>query len=548
MDEYSSESHSRVSSLSLSRAEILFLLFLSAFVFLQIFILPFKPVFVEGDQMIPVSNAMRILDGEVVYRDFFHFIAPGADLWYALLFSIFGTKIWILNATIFILALAQIILVFAFSKRLLCGAYRYLPALIYFVLGFRLFGIDGSHRLFSVVLVLASALAVMYGLNRKALVLVGALCGLSSFFSQSRGVLGVGAIGLFILWNHWVDRKGMKRIFVDWTIASISFIAVLFVTQFYMAWLAGFENYYFDNVTFLKDYYGNDTLSNTFAYFTDIPNLDGYIGAYGTAGGLFRFFRVTTPTLFFYAIVPMAYLAFFIFRKLRTIVPKADRDLMLLSILGVVLYAGASAPTAARLYHISIPALVVLIWMLSRAPSLRIPAKVCAILLVILGVMYCIQRQTVTRAEIDLPAGNAVFLSPPTAEKFVWLMSQTEPGDYLWEAQHPTYYFPLLLKNPTPFFLVRDNNFTPAFQVEQLMRSLGERPPRLIAWHGLWSKEPGERKLGDNLAPLWEFIRSNYHLKKEFREMGEFTVNGERDIEFWELNRPPVPAAIDQIN
>jgi hypothetical protein len=90
------------------------------------------------------------------------------------------------------------------------------------------------------------------------------------------------------------------------------------------------------------------------------------------------------------------------------------------------------------------------------------------------------------------------------------------------------------LKNPTPFYLVRDNNYTPPFQVEQLIESLRSDPPRIIAWHGGWSKEPSERTPGDNLAPLWDFIRSNYRLKKEYKEPGEFTRNSLRDIEFWE--------------
>src|SRR5436190_21917779 len=140
-----------------SRLDIAFFLFISVFIFLQLFILPFTPVYVEGDQLLPVSNAMRLLDGEVMYRDFFHFAPPGTELYYAALFSIFGVKIWIMNVTVLLLALVQLYLVFAFSKRLLSGYYVYLPALLYFVIGFRPFGIDGSYRLFSVVFVLAAA-------------------------------------------------------------------------------------------------------------------------------------------------------------------------------------------------------------------------------------------------------------------------------------------------------------------------------------------------------------------------------------------------------
>jgi hypothetical protein len=73
--------------------------------------------------------------------------------------------------------------------------------------------------------------------------------------------------------------------------------------------------------------------------------------------------------------------------------------------------------------------------------------------------------------------------------------------------------------------------------VEQLIRSLERNPPRFIIWQGSWTKPAADRKPGDNLAPLCELIQTNYVLKKEFLETGEFTVNSERDIEFWEMKK-----------
>lgn len=517
-----------------SRRDLMFLGAMAVFIFLQTFILPFVPVYVEGDQLLPVSNAMRILDGEVMYREFFHFAPPGADLYYAAAFSLFGIKVWVMNATVVFLALAQLMLVFAFSKKLLSGNFVYLPTLIFFVLGFRLYGIDGSYRLFSVVFVLLAAWIVLKGLSSKAIIAAGVLCGLSSFFVQTRGVLGIGAIGLFILWAHCKDEWDFKSVFRDWTIASVSFLITLLLTQLPMAIAGGIDNYYFANFVFLKNHYGADTLSNTAAYFSDLPDFGSYVGNYGTFGGIFRYARVAAPTLFFYTIVPLTYLFYFAYRRFRTVDEAIDRGLMLLSILGVVLYIGVSAPTGFRIYHIAIPAVVVLVFLLSRVITNQI-ALAGVLLLGLLGAVYSVQRQTVEKAIVDLPAGRAAFLSPPMAEKYLWLKERTKPGDLIYEAQHPTYYFPMLLKNPSPFYLIRDNNYTPDFQVAQLIQSLESRPPRYIVWHGLWSKEAADRKPGDNLDPLWQLIQRKYELRHEFRELGEFTTNSERDIEFWEL-------------
>jgi len=517
-----------------SRLDIVFVLFVSIFIFLQLFILPFTPVYVEGDQLLPVSNAMRLLNGEVMYRDFFHFAPPGTELYYAGLFGIFGVKIWIMNVTVLLLALAQLYLVFAFSKRLLSGYYVYLPALLYFMIGFRPFGIDGSYRLFSVVFVLAAALIVGDRRTTKALIAAGALCGIASFFVQTRGVLGAGAIGLFLMWQWRIQGTSIRSLFKDWFVIAAALTIIVIVTQFSMAYAAGFDNYYFANVTFLKDHYGSDSLSNTLAYLTDLPELSAYLRNYGVAAGYFRYLRVAGPTLFFYAAIPATYIAFFIYRKLRRVDWAHDEILMCLSILGLVFSIGVSAPTALRLYHISIPAMVVLIWLFGRSIQNTAFAKAAVCAFTVLGVLYCIQRQTVANVTLELPGGKAAFLAPSVAEKYSWLAAETNPGDAIFEAQHPTFYFPLHLKNPTPFYLVRDNNYTPAFQIAQLMTALGNSRPRFIIWQGSWSKEAAERKPGDNLTPLWEYIRTNYRLRTEFHEIGEFTTNSERDIEIWE--------------
>ena len=534
MINHESEAHESVGAFAISRADAAFLVFMAIFFYLQLFIFPAAPVYVENDQLLPISNAMRLLDGDVMYRDFFHFAPPGTELYYAAVFSLFGIKVWVVNATIFLLAAAQLIAIFVISKKIFAGVFSYLPSLIYFIIGFRLWGIDGSYRLFSMVFVLAAVIVLLFKLNTKAIVAAAALCGFSSYFVQTRGLLGVAAIGLFLLWEHWHSGRPTTSLLRKWMIAGFTFAAVIAFTQFYFAWRGGFNNYFFANVIFLKDYYGADTLSNTLAYFSDIPDLPSYLSTYGTGGGLFRYFRVAGPTLFFYALVPLVYVAYFVYRRFRPVEVLQDRVLILLTIVGGVLYIGASAPTAFRIYHISIPAVVILSWFISRMRFGNSIAQVSTAALLILGILYCFQRQTAPHVTIELPAGTAAFLAPDTAEKYVWLAAEMKPGEYIYEAQHATYYFPLHLKNPSPFYLIRDNNYTPEFQVDQLMTALRSNPPRMIAWHGGWSKEPDQRAPGDNLAPLWEFIRTNYRLKKEFLEQGEFTVNSRRDIEFWE--------------
>ncbi len=41
------------------------------FIYAQLFEFPFTPIYFDGDHLIPISNAMRMLDGEIIYKDFF---------------------------------------------------------------------------------------------------------------------------------------------------------------------------------------------------------------------------------------------------------------------------------------------------------------------------------------------------------------------------------------------------------------------------------------------------------------------------------------------
>lgn len=523
--------------MGLTRKEIGFLALMLIIVWLHVFALPSAtPIYFEGDHTIPVSNAMRLLDGEVMYRDFFHFTPPGTELWYASLFCLFGIEIWLLNATIFVLTSAQLFLVFAISRYLLNGPFKYLPAATYFVIGFRQFGIDGSNRLFSVVLVLAAVLVVLRRRDHFSLITAGGLCGLASFFVQTRGVVGIAAIGIFLIWRSWRDHRRSLTIARQLAALGIGFALIVLITQAYFVFAAGFENYFFANVVFLKNHYSADSLSNLGAYLSDIPNFTSYAERYGNVSGGFRFIRVAGPTLFYYFMVPGAYVLFLFFIRRAFREDERVRDgLMLLAILGALFFFGASAPTGVRLYQISVPALIISTWLLSLVPRGREIATAAFCGLLVLGIAYAVQRQVAEKYFVRLPAGETAYLSHDQAAKYRWVADHTKPGDLLFEAHQPSFYFPLHLKNPTPFFHVRDNDYSPAFQVARLVEALESRPPRLVIWHGNWSKELGERSPGDNLDPLWQFVRNNYSLIKEFEDKGEFTINSFRDIEVWEF-------------
>lgn len=81
----------------IEKIDLLLLLAVIVFFYLLLFKIPFYPFFYEGDQLIFLSNAVRMINGEKMYTDFFQFTFPGGQVLYYLLFLAFGTKVWLLG-------------------------------------------------------------------------------------------------------------------------------------------------------------------------------------------------------------------------------------------------------------------------------------------------------------------------------------------------------------------------------------------------------------------------------------------------------------------
>ena len=344
-----------------TRADILFFSVSFFFLYTQLFQFPFTPYYFEGDHLISVSNAMRMLDGQVIYRDFFHLTPPGTELIYTTLFAIFGVKIWVLNITILFLGFALVLLTWYLSRLFITGMMVYLPSTIFLVVGFRLFFIDGSYRLFSVVCVLTALAALMKKRAPRNLMIAGGLCGLASFFVQPRGVIGITGISLFLIWENYREGLNVKRLVRSGLFLALPFIGIIVLTQTYFLYEAGFDNYYFSLVTFLQKHYPNDPLSNGAAFLADLPDFRQYLEIYLPFSAISRYFRVAFPALFFYVLIPWIYLAYFLVRWRRKNYigfEETDARLMLLCLVGLTLSVGVSAPSAFRLAHVAMPGIV----------------------------------------------------------------------------------------------------------------------------------------------------------------------------------------------
>jgi hypothetical protein len=71
----------------------------------------------NGDEGIVLQGAQRILQGQVLYRDFFSFFTPGSYYWIALLFKIFGSSILVGRAALVVYGGVFSVLTYLLSRR-----------------------------------------------------------------------------------------------------------------------------------------------------------------------------------------------------------------------------------------------------------------------------------------------------------------------------------------------------------------------------------------------------------------------------------------------
>jgi hypothetical protein len=168
--------------------------------YLNLFILPNTPVYRMGDGLTFLQNAVKMYDGQVIYRDFFQFTPPGTELVYSTLFKLFGVRAWIPNATLLLLGVIMAWLSCVISRHLISGVSVMLPALLFLTFAYR-FWLDGTHHWFSITAVMAALAVVIKERNPSRLAMAGAFCGLALCFTQLRGAVAVLSLAVFLVWE-----------------------------------------------------------------------------------------------------------------------------------------------------------------------------------------------------------------------------------------------------------------------------------------------------------------------------------------------------------
>jgi hypothetical protein len=477
-----------------------------AFLASLLFTLRGATIFLPGDSRVYLLNASRMLQGQVIYKDFFQFMPPGTELVYSALLRWFGPRAWIPNLTLWLLALGAVWLSIIISRKVMSGWAVFLPGLLLITVSIY-HGLDPSHQWFSLLAVIGAAASLIEKRTMRRVAIAGSLCGLASFFTLPRGLLAYAGFAVFLLWDYRRSPQRRSQLLRREGLLAASFLATVLVTNGYFAWRVGLRLFLESTVAFAIRYYPEDTLSNTFkTYLSTPPALHPWYGLTWVAA-----------YLLIHVLVPGVYVLFAIrYGRQAAREPQQHWDrLVLVEVVGVALFLSvALAPSYFRLCVVSPPALILFAWFLELPGRVeRALGRLLWAFVFLMAVVDVQQMQRHASRAIDLPSGPTAFEQPAYNEEFAWLRDRTRPPEFFFEASWANTYVALGLRNPTPVPFVSPTGYTPPAQVQAVIAALEARRVKFV----LWSLDLDTRRTGaDPLRPLRAELRGHYEVIKTF--------------------------------
>ena len=489
------------------------------FIYLQVFALPCTPRLAAGDQAIYLHDATRILDGQMIYRDYDHFTLPGTDVAYAALFKCFGVRAWIPQAMLVVLGTLMVWLIIFISEKVMSGIAAYLPALLFVTLPFSSY-LDATHHWFSLVATTAALAILVEARTPARLASAGALAGIATFFTQTMALLIVG-FAFFLLWERGRESQPWSVLLKKEVSLVAGFLATISACLAYFVWTLGARKIFYFTVVFVAKYYPADWFNNWRVYLTGRPQLHAWT----------TWFDLPAFALI-HLIVPFVYIVFLVGYGIRSRGQRSEelwRRLMLVNLAGLLLFLTVvSAPAYSRLYAVSPPALVILVCLLKSSPrSSRSLLRFAWATVFLMLMVRPLVMQIRWKAYLDLPTGRTAFYDPLLYEKCKWMSQRTQPFDYFF-GDH-LIAFTLRLRNVGRVPFLRPTDYTRPEEVADAIREIEKFQVRFVSWYiGLdREKEAARHPEGDHLAPIRLYLREHFHVAQTF-------ANGDQ---IWERNQ-----------
>jgi hypothetical protein len=368
---------------------------------------------------------------------------------------------------------------------------------------------DPTHHWFSLLIVMGALAVVIERRSFPRIAAGGALCGLATFFTQSRGLVAVLGFAVFLLWEWRATKENGRWLLKAESCLFGPFLAATIGTLAYFLWKAGFDRFFSCTLVFPLKHYPQFFWNTLSVYMTEVPHFSFWLEVPALA-----------IWLFIHGLLPLVYLLFLArhWREAQAHPQGHWGRLMLVTIVGLFLFLGiASSPNWMRLCSVCLPALILFVWSIN-SPG-RLPRAITILLWTGGAAALVVQPtmvQTGWRGYLQSPTGRAALLDPDRFEKYRWILNHTGPGDFYFQADDCDQYFLLDLRNPAEVSYVTGGDYTRPEQVQNVIEMLEKYRVRFVMWSA-WLDVP--RKPGGNpreLAALRAYLRAHYHLVRRF--------------------------------
>ncbi|HZT69111.1 MAG TPA: hypothetical protein VFC10_05105 [Terriglobia bacterium] len=493
------------------------------FLYLNLFYLPNTPIYLLVDQVTQLFDARRMLAGEVIYRDFFQVTPPGTQLVYLLLYKFFGVRAWIPNAMLIVLGLAVMWLMIVISRKVLPGKAALLPAVLFLIVPFRS-QVDATHHWYSTLIALAGIALLMESRTPLRLAGAGALFGLSTCFTQTRGLSATVGVSLFLVWQARRKRLAWRAFWKQQFHLWWAFILVVIGFNAWFAWKTGLATFLNDTIVFGLRYYPAEAWNTYRVYMIDIPRLRPW-------------YRLPALAIFLsiHLLIPLIYILFFVrYWTTARQNPDAPWDrLMLLSLTGFLMFLGiVSAPSWLRICAVSPPAVILFGWFWNSPGKFRVlRVNAVWVLAMLMAISECAEREIRWHKELQVPIGRIAIMDPDAYQRICYFLLRTKPGEYFFGDE--MYNFLLDLHDPARVPYVTGSDYTRPSQVDDLVYGLKAHTTKYVLFEAAADMPPPSFGGSNHLGPFKDYLKRYYHFVTAFSD-GEMV---------WERNEEPPDAA-----
>lgn len=469
------------------------------------------------DNGIALSEAMRILHGQIIYRDFFDVHFPGTQFFYALSIRLLGPHAWIPNASLLCLGIGFLWASIVISRRLLSGATALLPGVLFLCLSFHNY-LDPTHHWYSNLLIVTAMAVLIEKRSPTRLTLAGGLSGLATVFSQNHGPLAALGFAAFVWWEATRDGKNSQQIARSESYFRVPFAAVFGVSIGYLALAAGARHFFQSTVLFAFRYWNATPDPNSWSDYGLLALTNDFLLYHHFPGLRLAIISILIPGIYLVAIVC----------HLRHSTISTDRQwrlIVLSNVVGLSLFASViNSATGARLDTISLPGFIVLVWLVASNSwgGKTIKLLWMFALFIMLRDISIAERRWAPY--VDTPSGRVAVYSSSARSYYRWLAHNTRPGEFVFNATtHSGVYFLFRLENSTKLWWLTSCDYTRPEQVSGVLQDLEMHRVRLILWYRDVDTM-GCLSGTDHLQPIRNYVRDKYRHIETFQDADGATV------------------------